>query len=203
MTKILFGVIVSVCLFTNTGIAQQPIPASREQSITLDIKVIHISARTIEEIEKLAQDKNRLNQMVAEGKAKLTANIQLKTLSGEPNNLRTGQRIPVPKTEGPNSQVSYENTGLNISVQPKITPDNLIEVKLTIEMTNVFTLDKNPIFMQKTLNNVVRLKPGETTLMLGFTQDEPLWIRQVEQGKSADEITRGNFFVLLSAKLTN
>jgi hypothetical protein len=48
----------------------------------------------------------------------------------------------------------------------------------------------------RTINQGVRLKPSETTLLLGFTHNEPLWT-------SMDDPPQGNFFVLLTARLTN
>jgi type II secretory pathway component GspD/PulD (secretin) len=202
MKKSLLGVIVFVCCFASTAFSQQSSSSSIESSIILDVKIIEVSARTIEEIEKLSQDKNKVNQLVAEGKIKIAASVQIKTLSGEANNIRLGQRVPMPKVESSGSQVQYENTGLNFEVLPKIISNNLIEVKLRLEMTGVVT-GKNSTFIQRTMSQAIRLKPNEATLLTGFTQNEPLWVKQTEPGKSADDLPQGNFFVLLTARLTN
>jgi len=201
MKKNLLGVIVFVCFFASTAFSQQASSSSIEPSIILDVKIIDVSARTIEEIEKLSQDKNRVNQLVAEGKMRIAASLQIKTLSGEANNLRLGQRVPVSKVEG-STQVEYENTGLNFEVLPKITSNNLIEVKLKLEMSGVVT-GKNPTYIQRTMSQAVRLKPNEATLLTGFTQNEPFWAKQNEPGKSADDLPQGNFFVLLTGRLMN
>lgn len=191
MKRSLLGVIVFVCCFASTAVSQQ----SSEPSIILDIKIIDVSARTVEEINKFAQDKNRLNQLVAEGKIKVTADVQMRASSGESDILRLGQRIPIVKVEGSGSKVEYDNTGLNIEALPKLINDNQINVRLKIEFTGI-SRAKNPAYIQRTISQVVNVKPSETALLMGFTQNEPLW-------SSMDDPPQGNFFVLLTARLTN
>jgi hypothetical protein len=195
MKKPLLGVIVFVCCFANTAISQQSSASPIAPSIILDIKIIDVSARTIEEIERLSQDKNRVNQLVAEGKIKVAANVQMRASSGESDILRLGQRVPIVRADSSGSKVDFDNTGLYIETLPTLTRDNLIDVRLKIELT-VISRAKNPVYIQRSISQVVKVKPAETSLLMGFTQNEPLWA-------SMDDPPQGNFFVLLTARLTN
>jgi hypothetical protein len=201
MKRILFGAVLLLCLWVNTARSQQPAPDTDTRTITIDIKVIETASRNIEEIDKLVKDKPRLTQMLANNSAKLVVNTQIITISDRSNFLRLGQRVPVQRTGGSGTQIQHESTGLNIEVHPRLVSGNLIEVSLKLEMNGVIG-DTNPSAIQRSFTNIVMLKAGETSMPMGFTQNDTLWPRSLEQGK-ADDAIRGNFFVLVTAKVTN
>jgi type II secretory pathway component HofQ len=201
MRRFLFCVGLPLCLWVNPAFSQQPTPLPATQSITLDIKVVDIASATIEEIERIARDKNRLSQMLADGRAKITASTQVVTLSDHTNSLHLGQRVPIQRTGGPASQIEYENTGLSLDVRPRLVKDNLVEVQFKLDFSGVVG-ETLPAFIQRSISTTVLLKADEPAMVLGFTQNETLW----PKGTEADQKSNGqqkNFFLLVSAKMTN
>jgi type II/III secretion system protein len=99
-------------------------------------------------------------------------------------------------------QIQYENTGLSVDALPRLVGDQ-IELKLHFEMTGLETSTGKltPTFIQRSFNDVVRLKEGETALLLGIVQHEALWpsLALPSAGQPAGQ-SRGSFVVLLSAR---
>src|SRR5689334_18507611 len=84
-----------VCLFAVSARAQDSGAASTGKTIAFEIKIIDADTRTLEAVELIAKDPGKLTQMIAEGKAKLTASTKVQVLSGELAMVRIGQRVPV------------------------------------------------------------------------------------------------------------
>ena len=59
-----------------------------------------------------------------------------------------------------------------------------------------------PTFIQRTVNDVVRVREGETALLLGMVQNEALWpsFAHRSDAQPSDQ-SHGSFIVLLSARL--
>lgn len=100
-------------------------------------------------------------------------------------------------------QIQYENTGIVVNALPRLVGE-LIEVKLNFEMTGLqnSTGSLTPTFIQRTVNEVARLRDGETALLLGILQHETLSssFAQPPAGQASNQ-SRGSFVVLLSARL--
>lgn len=101
-------------------------------------------------------------------------------------------------------QIQYENTGLNVDASPSIVAGDQIEIRFKIEMTG---LDKStgnftPTFFQRTVNDIVRVHEGQTTLLLGLVQHEALWpaTSQPSRTQTSDQ-SRGSFIVLVTARV--
>ncbi|HVG21420.1 MAG TPA: hypothetical protein VNI02_20430 [Blastocatellia bacterium] len=234
--------VVSVCLLAASASAQEAKPVTRpvERTIVLDIGMVEVNLNRTEDLERIAKDKARLDSLIAEGKARPVASLQLRTRSGELATARIGQRVPIqtgalPAYVGPTErqrrtggqqpgadsndvvvantgafpgvgipQIQYENTGLNIDASPSIVANDQVEVRLKIEMTG---LDKStgnftPTFIQRTVSDIVRVRQGETTLLMGLVQHEALWpsTAQPSRPQPADQ-SRGSFVVLLTARV--
>jgi type II secretory pathway component GspD/PulD (secretin) len=191
-------------------------------------------------LESLAKDKARLDSLIAEGKARPVASLQMRTRSGEAASARVGQRVPIQtgtlpiynapadrqrrivgQQTGADSgdvmvantggsfaagipQIQYENTGLNVDASPSIVAGDQIEIRLKIEMTG---LDKStgnftPTFFQRTMNDIVRVRDSQTTLLLGLVQHEALWPAPAQPARTqASDQSRGSFIVLLTARV--
>jgi Flp pilus assembly secretin CpaC len=234
--------IALVCLLAAPASAQEAKPVTRpvERTIVLDISMVEVNLNRTEDLEKIAKDKTRLDALIAEGKARPVASLQMRTRSGEQATARIGQRVPIQTGSlpiynapadrqrrssnqqpgaDPNEvmvtntgafsgagmpQIQYENTGLNIDAAPSIVANDLVEVRLKIEMTG---LDKStgnftPTFIQRTVSDIVRVRQGESTLLMGLVQHEALWPSQTQSSRTqpADQ-PRGSFVVLLTARV--
>jgi general secretion pathway protein D len=71
----------------------------------------------------------------------------------------------------------YRNVGINISITPKVFVDGEIELQLQLETstqleTRTIGGIELPVFGTRNVNNVVRLRDGETNLVGGLIQSE-------------------------------
>jgi general secretion pathway protein D len=121
--------------------------------------------------------------------ARLLASPKLRASEGEPARLNLGQEVPVPVTSFvaqtgtggvPNTPVTsfqYRNVGINIEITPKVFVDGEIELGLSLETstqlsTTVIAGIALPVFGTRQINNVVRLRDGETNVIGGLISQE-------------------------------
>src|SRR5215211_2162124 len=97
MMKLCSIAMALMCLLAASATAQEPKPATQpaEQTIVLDISMIEVNLNRMEELEKIAKDKTRLDTLIAEGKARPVASLQMRTRSREQATARIGQRVPI------------------------------------------------------------------------------------------------------------
>lgn len=86
-----------VCLLAAQASAQEAKLTTRsvERTIVLDINMVEVNLNRTGDLEKLAKDKARLDSLIAEGKARPVASLQMRTRSGEAATARIGQRVPI------------------------------------------------------------------------------------------------------------
>jgi type II secretory pathway component HofQ len=212
-----------VCLLAASAEAQDPRSTS-EQTIVLDISVVEVGLNRAEEFEAIGKDRGKLNSLISEGKARPVASLQLRTKSNEQATARVGQRVPITigmvpafnvarrpdqgsqpiETQGSAyPQIQYENTGLNVDVLPRVLSNGQIDTRIKIELSAVdaSTGRMTPSFVQRTLTDVVRLRPGETALLLGVMQHELLWPSSGQPTAKPGDTSRGSFIVVMTARL--
>ena len=229
MSRRLSAVVSIVWLFVwITASAQSPgQSAARNQSIVLEITIIETTGAAPSDIETIEIGKDQINRLIADGKAKLLARLQVRTRTGESFNARVGQRVPIQtamlpalRTTERNArdareslptqatavavpQISYENTGVVVEGATSLAGDGLLDIRIKIEMTSIdhSTGNLTPTFTQRSLADVMRMKESDTAMLMGFTQ--PAAGRQLsldviaQGGKTA---ASGGFVVLLTTK---
>jgi type II secretory pathway component HofQ len=199
-----------VCLFAISATAAEPVALTQanDQTVILDVSVIEVNLSRAEELESINKEKGRLNSLISEGKARPVTSVQLRAKSGESATTRVGQRIPI-QTGGQafadQSQIRYENTGLNIEAMPRILSTGQVEVRLSLELS---LLDKStgmftPSFVQRTLKDTVRMRANETAVLLGVLQHESLWPIADQSKTKPPDHARGSFVVLLTARVVD
>jgi general secretion pathway protein D len=126
----------------------------------------------------------------SESEARILAAPKLRASEGQPAELRLGQEIPIPVTSfvsqfgtpggvptTPVTSFQYRNVGVNVTITPKVFVDGEIELQLTLETssqldTRVIGGIELPVFGLRNVNNVVRLRDGETNIVGGLISDE-------------------------------
>lgn len=196
-----------VFLLGLSAAAQEPNKANQSLSrtIVMDVNVIDVSIEQMGDIEKIVRDKALFNRLMSDGKVRPIAAIQMRGRSSESTSARLGQRIPIQAsatTQG-TPQIQYENTGLNIDVTPKILDADRIEIKLHIELSAVVRNENvlAPTFIQRTMNDVVTVRPGETAVLLSVTQHEGLLPALPKTGSKTADTSAGNFVIVVIARL--
>lgn len=228
MSRSISAVVLSVCLIVSiTAPAQsQGQSATMTHGIVLEINIVETTGRPRNEIEKMETGRDQINRLIAEGKARLFASLQVRTRTGESFSARVGQRVPIQTATFPTlritdrnardareplqsqgaavgvPQISYENTGVIVEGSATAVGDGILDIRLKIEMTGLdrSTGSLTPTFTQRSLSDVVRMKEGETAMLMGFVQPvgRQLSLDQIASGGSNP--ANAGFVVLLTTK---
>ena len=227
MRRHLSAVVLSVCCIVSitASVQGQGQSATGAQGIVLDISIVETTGVQVYEIEKIKGAKDEINRLIADGKARLIASLQVRTRTGENFSARVGQRIPIQtatlpalRTNERNSrdareplqsqssigvpQIEYENTGLVVEGIAIAAGDGLLDIRLKIEVTGLdqSTGNLTPTFTQRSFTDVVRMKESETAMLMGFVQPtgRSLSLDQIASG-ATNRAARG-LVVLLTTK---
>jgi Flp pilus assembly secretin CpaC len=164
-----------------TASAQQPAAdgVRLDQSLSFDIEVLEFNTDLGKEIDKVALERARLDRMIAEGRVRPVANLQVRAKSGDQASARLGQRVPVQASQTSQSprQTQYESTGLTVDISPVLMSDNRIQVSLKVEFSAVVRSEGNadPAYIQRTFTDKVRVKVNERIILLSAVQHGGLW----------------------------
>lgn len=125
-----------------------------------------------------------LSFLESDDKNKAIARPNLRGINGEEIQFMVGERVPVPQTQFqagaaggfnniPVTTYQYQDVGVQVKITPYIHRDNevTLDVKLTINSISGYE-GGFPIFGKREVENVIRLKEGETNIIGGFIKDE-------------------------------
>jgi type II secretory pathway component HofQ len=202
MKRLLSIVPISTLLIASVAAGQTPAGAAQGTARTLvfNLEVLEFSTDLAREIERLAQDRGRIDRLTAEGKVRPVSEIQVRTKSGESASIHTGQRIPIQTASVQGvPQVQYENTGLNLDITPTLTPDDRIAANLKIDLSSVARMAPNSTFFQRSFSTRVSMKPNERVILLSVVQQGGLW--PSSSNATTSDSAYGNYLVLLTAKV--
>ena len=207
--KLFLRVLGLLLLSASITAAQEPKQTSQSaaRTVVLDIDVLDVNLDQRGEIEKIVKDKRSLDRLIAESKGRPIAGIQVRARTGERASARMGQHVPVQAsttTQG-TPQIQYENTGLNVDVEPRMVDNDRIAIKLNIEITAVAKNENNlaPTFVQRTVSDVVNLRTGEPVVLVSVTQHEGLLPASPKSTSRQGEQAGGNFVIVLTARLSD
>ncbi|MEW6337554.1 MAG: secretin N-terminal domain-containing protein [Acidobacteriota bacterium] len=126
-----------------------------------------------------------VNLFKSAGEAETLAQPQLRMTEGEKGNLVIGDRVPIPTTTFntsntiggnivPITAFNYQDVGIKIEIEPRVHHNNEITLKLKVEVSElgedveVAANQKQPKIGTRTIDSVIRLKDGETSLLAGL-----------------------------------
>ncbi|HNV03459.1 MAG TPA: type II and III secretion system protein [Vicinamibacterales bacterium] len=121
----------------------------------------------------------------ADSSTRTLANPQLRALEGTAAQARFGERVPVPNTTfspiatgGVNTQpitsYTYENIGVNIDITPRTHHNDEVSLALKVEVSSISGTGYAdlPTFGSRSVNSVIRLRDGETSILAGLIRDD-------------------------------
>jgi type II secretory pathway component GspD/PulD (secretin) len=125
-----------------------------------------------------------LNFLATDDNGKIISRPNLRGVNDEEIKFMVGDEVPIPQTQfqsiaagginnTPVTTYQYKNVGVEVKVTPFIHANN--EITLKTKMTINFlsgSVDNFPIFGKRELENIIRLKEGETNIIGGFIRDE-------------------------------
>ena len=125
-----------------------------------------------------------LTLLRADSDTRVLANPQLRAVDGETAQAEFGERVPVPITtftpiatggvpQQPVTTFQYENIGVNILVTPRVHHDNEVSIALEVRLSTISGTGFGglPKFGNRSVNTVLRLGDGETSLLAGLIND--------------------------------
>lgn len=125
-----------------------------------------------------------LNFLETDDDNKIIAKPNLRGLDAEEIKFMVGDELPIPRTQWqaiaaggvqntPVTQYDYKNVGVTVKLTPYIHNNDevTLRVKFTINFVTGY-IDTFPILGKRELENVIRLKEGETNIIGGFIRDE-------------------------------
>ena len=128
--------------------------------------------------------------LMSDTDTKIIQNPQIRALDGQKASLKIGDRVPIatgsfssgigsigagvsPLT---NTQFQYLDVGVNIDITPRVHAGREISLKLTMDVSAVDSYVNiggisQPVIGQRKIENEIRLKDGEVSLLGGMMED--------------------------------
>lgn len=124
-----------------------------------------------------------LNLKKEDGDAQILANPRIRVKNKEKAKIHIGEKVPVITTTvtanvGVSENVSYLDVGLKLDVEPTISLDQEVSIKVALEVSNIvreIRSSSGGITYQVGTRNAatnLRLKDGETQILAGLISDE-------------------------------
>lgn len=130
-----------------------------------------------------------INLLLSDASTRLLQNPQVRASDGATARLRVGERVPVatgsfqPGIGGVginplvNTQFQYLDVGVILEITPRVHGDGEVSMKMRVEISSVTSrvniggIDQ-PIIGQRTVEEEIRLKEGETNVLGGIMQTQ-------------------------------
>jgi general secretion pathway protein D len=117
------------------------------------------------------------------GDVNVLSNPRIRVRNNEKAKILVGDKVPVITTTstanvGISESVQYVDVGLTLNVEPRITPDNYVNIKVALEVSSLGdkTVTKNGATVYtigtRNANTILRLKDGETQVLAGLISDD-------------------------------
>ena len=126
-----------------------------------------------------------LNFLESDQDTKIIAQPRLRGIEGEEMTYLVGDKIPIPRTsftpiaaggvaQQPVTSFDYEDVGIDIKITPRIHYEGEITLEMEVNVKSVggTGVADIPIISTREINNIIRLKDGETNLLAGLLKDE-------------------------------
>ncbi len=120
-----------------------------------------------------------------DGDTRILASPKLRSVDGQAALVEFGDRVPVPITtftpiaaggieQQPVTTFEYENIGVNVEILPRIHHNDDISLALQFRLSAISGTGFGglPTFGNRSVNTVLRLREGETSLLAGLIRDE-------------------------------
>ena len=128
-----------------------------------------------------------LDFLKSDSETKLIAKPQLRVAEGEEASILIGDRVPIPTTTFntsntiggsivPITSFTYQNVGITVRVKPRVHHNKEITLEVEVEISQLSgTVEtsagqRQPIIGTRTIQTVIRLRDGETSLLAGLIQ---------------------------------
>jgi general secretion pathway protein D len=129
-----------------------------------------------------------LDALKTKTNVKVLEHPSLHAMDGTPSYIMVGAEVPYPaggytaSSGGYTSSVSYRNTGIYLSVLPRISASGMVTLEISQEVSN-FGADLSigdasaPVFPKTSVETTLSVRDGETVAIAGLIRDQNKWGR--------------------------
>ena len=132
----------------------------------------------------------QLNALLSDDGTRILQNPRVRATDGQPATLKIGQRVPVATGSfnsgvgasiggigGIQTQFTYQDVGVNIDMTPTVHNDDEVSMKLKVEVSTEEAPQSvggisQPVFGQRSVQQVIQLKNGEPSMLAGLVQQQ-------------------------------
>jgi general secretion pathway protein D len=143
-----------------------------------------------------------INLVKSSDRATSLAQPQMRITEGEKGSVHIGQREPIPVTSfntayqgqpgaiTPVTSFQYQDVGIKIDVEPRVHHNREVTLTLTVEVSSI-TGERTsgnqtlPVIGTRTINTVIRLRDGETNMLVGLYKEDSTTVNTETPGLSA------------------
>ncbi len=115
-----------------------------------------------------------------QGKTKTLANPKIRVRNMEKASIKIGERVPIVTTTNANGvvteSVSYQDVGLSLKVEPRISLNDEVSVKVEMEVSNILSTEKTKTGLvayslgTRNAETLMTAKNGETQILAGLVK---------------------------------
>ncbi|HPW21402.1 MAG TPA: secretin N-terminal domain-containing protein [Vicinamibacterales bacterium] len=170
------------------GLAFSPESRPSEKSAAFNLNTVSTGVSTLDFYATVPSA--TVAFLESDSATKVIAKPNLRGSEGEKLSLKLGEELPVPSTTfysayggtgavatNPMTSFTYKNVGVNLDIEPRVTYDGEIIMKLTLEVSSQSS-DRNvagqnlPAFATRKVETVLRLRDGESNLLAGLLRED-------------------------------
>lgn len=170
------------------GLAFSPESRPSEDSSAFNLNTVSAGISTLDFYATVPSA--TISFLESDSATKVIAKPNLRGSEGEKLSLKLGEELPVPSTTfysnyggtgavatNPMTSFTYKNVGVNLDIEPRVTYDGEIIMKLTLEVSSQSS-DRNvagqnlPAFSTRKVETRLRLRDGESNLLAGLLRED-------------------------------
>jgi general secretion pathway protein D len=121
-----------------------------------------------------------INMLQKKGRTKTLANPKIRVRNLEKANIKIGERVPIVTTTNANGvvseSVSYQDVGLILKVEPRISLNDEVSVKVNLEVSNILSKETTKTGLvayslgTRNAETLMTAKNGETQILAGLVK---------------------------------
>lgn len=131
----------------------------------------------------------QVNLLLSDTSTKILQNPRIRATDGQESTVKIGERLPVATgsyqagvataitSSLVNTQFQYLDIGVNVDIKPTVHYDRDVSMKLKIEVSSTNGTEDlggidEPIITQRTIDQTIRLREGEASILSGILQHQ-------------------------------
>lgn len=124
-----------------------------------------------------------LSALAAEGRLNVLSSPSVMVLDNQTAKIQVGEQVPVATSQQQGTtttdrvlnQIEYRDTGVQLSVKPRVTPGGLVQMEIEQEVSTVTETDSSsldsPTFKTRNITSNVAVRSNQAVVLGGLIQD--------------------------------